>query len=280
MADSAFLNQSYHDYSQAEIEFQQAMDESLHPRGPGMLYDVVAGLGLQARAAALDVGCGEGGDTTELARRFGLQVLGVDPVPRQIEVARQKLADVVRDRPGLAELVRFGPGLAEDLPADSESLDLVWCRDVLVHVDDLGSAYREFARVLRPGGSALVYQMFTTARLEPAEAGWLLPTLGCAAPSMHPESFEAAIEGAGLRIARRIILGSEWGEHSQESSGAGGRQLLHAARLLRDPSRYIGQFGQANYDIALADCLWHIYRMIGKLSPRIYLLSAGSRRST
>jgi hypothetical protein len=29
-----------------------------------------------------------------------------------------------------------------------------------------------------------------------------------------------------------------------------------------------------NYDIKLADCLWHVYRMIGKLSSRVYLLSA------
>jgi hypothetical protein len=31
---------------------------------------------------------------------------------------------------------------------------------------------------------------------------------------------------------------------------------------------------QENYDIRLGDCLWHVYRMIGKLSRRIYLLSA------
>lgn len=273
MADSAFLDQSYDAYSQAENEFQQVLGESLGPRGPHMLYDVVAGLGLPAGAAVLDVGCGAGGDAIELASRFGLQVLGIDPVRRQVEVARQHLSDAARDLPGLGELVRFGPGTAEDLPAASDSVDLVWCRDVLVHVEYLSRAYREFARVLRPGGWALIYQMFTTPRLEPAEAGWLLPVLGCAAPSMHPDHAESAIESAGLRIARRIVLDSEWGEYAQESSGAGGRQLIHAARLLRDPSRYIRRFGQANYDIALADCLWHIYRMIGKLSGRIYLLS-------
>lgn len=34
------------------------------------------------------------------------------------------------------------------------------------------------------------------------------------------------------------------------------------------------RFGKQNYDIKLGDCLWHIYRMIGKLSSRVYLLSA------
>jgi ubiquinone/menaquinone biosynthesis C-methylase UbiE len=273
VADSAFLEQSYAAYSQVENEFQRVMDESLHPRRPGMLDDMVAGLELPAGAAALDVGCGEGGHAIELARRFGLRVLGVDPVRSQVEIARQHLADAARNQPGLSEMVRFALGRAEDLPAGSDSMNLVWCRDVLVHSDDSGSAYREFARVLRPGGWALVYQMFTTSRLEPAEAALLLPVLGCAAASMRPAATEAAIEAAGLRIAQRIVLDSEWGEYAQESSGAGGRQLLHAARLLRDPRRYVRRFGQANYDIALADCLWHIYRMIGKLSARVYLLS-------
>jgi len=64
------------------------------------------------------------------------------------------------------------------------------------------------------------------------------------------------------------------GEHAQEHTRRPGRHLLHAARLIRDPDRYIARFGQANYDIKLGDCLWHIYRMIGKLSSRVYLLSA------
>jgi hypothetical protein len=76
------------------------------------------------------------------------------------------------------------------------------------------------------------------------------------------------------RIDQCIVLGTEWGEYAEEHYGTGGRHLLHAARLLRDPGRYIQQFGTANYDIARGDCLWHIYRMIGKLSGRSYLLSA------
>ncbi len=48
-------------------------------------------------------------------------------------------------------------------------------------------------------------------------------------------------------------------EYAQERDGSPGRQLLHAARLLRDPARYVDRFGQAAYDIALGDCLWHVY---------------------
>jgi ubiquinone/menaquinone biosynthesis C-methylase UbiE len=274
VADSAFLKQAYEVYAAAENDFQQAMDVSLHPRGPDLLYELIAELGLPAGAVVLDVGCGQGGHAIELARRYRLRARGIDPVPRQIEAAQQRLADASRDQPELSELVSFGPGAAENLPVADASVDLVWCRDVMVHVDQLAKAYREVRRVLRPRGQALVYQMFTTTRLEPAEAEWILRVLGCAAPNMRPEHAEAAITSAGLRIGQCIEVGSEWGEYAEEHSGATGRQLLHAARLLRDPGRYIRRFGQANYDVALADSLWNIYRMIGKLSGRVYMLSA------
>jgi len=276
VVDSAFLKQNYEVYTQAEHEFQQAMDVSLDPRGPDMLYDLVAGLELPPGAVVLDVGCGQGSYAIELARRFGLRACGLDPVPSHVETAQRRVADAARDQPGLSALVSFGLGVAEDLPAADGSVDLVWCRDVLVHVDELAKAYREFRRVLRPAARALVYQMFTTDRLEPAEAEWLLAVMGCVARNMHQENAEAAMTAAGLRIDRCLIVGSEWGEYAQERSGATGRQLLHAARLLRDPGRYIRRFGQANYDVALGDSLWQIYRMIGKLSGRVYMLSAAA----
>ncbi len=125
----------------------------------------------------------------------------------------------------------------------------------------------------------LVYQMFCTHRMGPREAAWLLPTMGCVEANMRPDYAEAAMQDAGFRIEERIVLGTEWGEYGEERSGKGSRNLLHAARLLNEPDRYIERFGQENYDIALGDCLWHVYRLIGKLSDRVYILSspAGSR---
>jgi hypothetical protein len=64
------------------------------------------------------------------------------------------------------------------------------------------------------------------------------------------------------------------GEWSQEHQGKPGRKLLQAARLIRDPDRYLERFGRASYDLMLGDCLWHVYAMIGKLTRRVYLLTA------
>jgi SAM-dependent methyltransferase len=254
-----------------EEQFNRELDESLHPRGPDSLLEHVAEMGLASGAVAVDVGCGEGEHAVELAQRFGFQVTGVDPVSRYVQAAQLSAP------PGCP--VTFVAGTAQRLPLPDGSADLIWCRDVLSLVEDTDGAYREFRRVLKPGGRALIYQMFTTSLLEPDEAALVLPALGCWASAMRPESTEAAIAGAGLRIDRCEVLGSQWGEHRYEHRPERSRHLLHAARLLRDPERYIARYGQQNYDIKLGDCLWHVYRMIGKLSSRTYLLSAPGNAS-
>jgi SAM-dependent methyltransferase len=260
------LEQAYDAYPQIEEEFSAVLDESLQPRGPDLLYDLVAGLGLPPGAVALDVGCGEGRQAMALRQRFGFRVTGIDPVPRHIEVAR---AGAGPDGPA------FEVGTAENIPVGPGSADLVWCRDVLVHVPDLPRAYAEFRRVLRPGGHALVYQMFGSGLLEPDEASWLWATMGVVPENADPARTEAAIASAGLRIEERLEIGSEWSEWAEEHHASVGRKLLRAARLRRNRAAYLERYGQAACDMMLGDCLWHVYAMIGKLHRRVYLLSCG-----
>jgi len=267
------MNDSYDSYPLIERAFQEALDESLQPRGPEMLYEIVATLGLPAGASVIDVGCGEGRQSIELARRSSYAVLGVDPVERQLEGSREALAEAATSDPALPSRVRFALGSAEKLPVAEASVDLVWCREVLVLVAALDRAFAEVARVLRPGGRALVYQVFNAERLEPKEAVALWRPLLVAPESADPQRTERAMREAGLRIDECIVIGSEWGERLEETSSAGTRRLLHAARLLRSPERYIARFGRVAYDIMLSDCLWHVYRMIGKLAGRAYVLS-------
>jgi ubiquinone/menaquinone biosynthesis C-methylase UbiE len=273
-ADASFLREFYDDYPRIEEAFQAALDESLHPRGPDLLYEIVAGRGLPAGASVVDLGCGEGRQALELAKRFGCAVLGIDPVARQIELCNERLAAEAERDPGLRERVRFELASAESLPLDDASVDLIWCREVLYVIPAIEAALAECRRVLRPGGQMLVYQHFATDRLESAEAARLWPALGVVPANAETTHVEAAFARAGFEAVQRIDLGTEFGQYSQEVSGEPGRRLLHAARLLLDPERYVSQFGQTAYDIMLADCLWHIYRLIGKLSSRVYLLRA------
>lgn len=92
----------------------------------------------------LDLGCGGGFMSEALATR-GASVIGVDPSPGAIAIARRHAADN-----GLA--IDYALGAGESLPVDDHSVDIVVCVDVLEHVEDLDRVIAEIRRVLKPGG--------------------------------------------------------------------------------------------------------------------------------
>lgn len=265
----------YDTYPRLEEAFAASLDASLAPRAPSVLLQVVRELDLQPDSRVLDVGCGEGAHAFRLATHFGLQVLGVDPVQRHLDLAREARRDQHHE---VASRVSFERGSATRLPAPDASVELVWCRDMMAHEPDPVAAYAEFARVLRPGGFVAAHQMVATPLLAADEAAWLFEVMGVVPSSADPAVIDDAIARSGLRVVDSIDLSSEWGEWSEEDSGAAGRALLHLARLLRDPERYRAEFGDAAYDVMLGDCRWHVYRMMGKLAGRIDVLERPAAR--
>jgi SAM-dependent methyltransferase len=217
----------------------------------------------------LDVGCGEGRHSIRLGEKFAFEVTGIDPVERHVELSTVAFAE----RPDLSNIIEFRLGAAETVPASDSSVDLIWCVDVLSHIESVDVASVEFRRVLREQGRALVYSMMGTERLEPREAEWLWRTMGVVPTSADPSLVEQGFEAGGLKVDQRIVIGTEWGERIEEQSAKASRKLIHAARLLRDPERYIERFGRSAYEIMLGDCHWAVYGLIGKLSRQVWILS-------
>jgi 2-polyprenyl-6-hydroxyphenyl methylase/3-demethylubiquinone-9 3-methyltransferase len=94
--------------------------------------------------AALDAGCG-GGLLAEEFARLGCRVTGIDPSTESLETARRHAREE-----GLE--IEYVSGTGEQLPFEDGSFDIVYCCDVLEHVDDLQRTLDESARVLGPGG--------------------------------------------------------------------------------------------------------------------------------
>jgi hypothetical protein len=115
--------------------------------------------------------------------------------------------------------------------------------------------------------------MMGTERLETREAEWLWRTMGVVPTSADPRLVERGFGAGGLKVDERSVIGTEWGERIEEQSAKASRKLIHAARLLRDPERYIERFGRSAYEIMLADCHWAVYGLIGKLSRHVWVLS-------
>lgn len=245
-------------FVEIEPEFHAALEMSLNPNGPDALFDVVADFGIEPDAAVLDAGCGRGRQALELARRFGFNVVGVDPVDRHGPVDQELAA-----RPLEQGSVRFVEGRFEQLPVEDSSLDLIFCRDSIMFAD-LDVVAAEFHRVLRTGGRGVVYLVLTGPLMTELEAEHFARLMR--GRTLLPAEIDKALERNGLPVDQRIDYGGEWAERAQEHDGSPGQRLLYASRLLRQPERYIQQFGQDHYDIMLGDCLWHVYRMIGKLT--------------
>ncbi len=243
---------------------------SLSPRGPSMLLQIVRELDLRPDSVAVDVGCGSGEHSFRLATHFGLQVLGVDPVQRHLDQAREARRDVPEE---IASRVTFSRGSAAHLPVADSSAVLVWVRSGLEQVDGLEAAYAEFARVLRPGGRAVVHQHVGTTLLRSSEATWLFPVMGVVPSSLDPAVADAAVVAAGLTVDASLDLGSEWGEHDEEETGAASAALLRVARLRRERDLFRSEMGHAAYDLALGEALWTVYVMLGKLSGRVLVLT-------
>ncbi len=98
--------------------------------------------GLQAGMSVVDVGVGTGMVAREAAAIVGDNelVLGVDPSSGMIANAKVPAG------------VRLMTGAAESIPAPDGSADFISMGYALRHVSDLPTAFREFHRVLKPGG--------------------------------------------------------------------------------------------------------------------------------
>ncbi len=93
----------------------------------------------------LDLGCGTGRFTAELARA------GADPVG--IEVAQAALGRALARHPG--HDFRLAP-IDGPLPLDDGSFELVWASEVIEHVADTATWLSEVRRVLVPRGRLLL----------------------------------------------------------------------------------------------------------------------------
>jgi SAM-dependent methyltransferase len=119
----------------------------------------------------LDVGCGHGRYVGRM-RELGFDVRGLDDSAGQVAQARLNLQ--------CAELVTTGSIL--EIPASDGAYDFAYTINVLHHlpsVEDQRAAFRELARVVRPGGLIFVHEINTRNILFRFYMGYVFPSLNC-----------------------------------------------------------------------------------------------------
>jgi 2-polyprenyl-6-hydroxyphenyl methylase/3-demethylubiquinone-9 3-methyltransferase len=150
-----------------------------------------------SQARLLDIGCGAGFLSNELARE-GFDVVGLDASEASLAVARH------HDE---TNSVRYDMGDALALPYPEASFDAVTAMDFLEHVEDPAAVVMEAARVLRPRGT-FFFHTFNRNLL-----AWLVVIKGVewfvknTPPSMHllrlfvkPAELCTMCENSGLKV--------------------------------------------------------------------------------
>src|SRR5688572_8923923 len=183
--------------------------------------------GLKPGHRVLDVACGTGLVAFEAAKILGSaeNITCLDPSAGMLSVARKKLA------------ATFVQGRAEALPFPDNSFDFLTMGYALRHVMDLETTFREYRRVLRPGGTVLILevtkpsssvgnfffrlyfgriypaltQLFTRSRDAREMMAYYWETMDACVP---PDDVLAAMRAAGFAEVKREHMGGLFSEYS------------------------------------------------------------------
>ena len=109
-------------------------------------------VGIPPDALVLDAGSGLGGPARYLAETFKCRVEGVDLSPDYVAIA-----NLLTNRAGLSDRVTFQESDLTALAFEDSCFDLVWTQHVVMNIADRAALYREFRRVLKPGGRLAFY---------------------------------------------------------------------------------------------------------------------------
>ena len=112
--------------------------------------------GPRAVSRVLDVGCGVGGSTRHIVRRFGSDLgCGITLSPYQAERATQITQEESELNPSGSEF-RFQVADALDQPFDDASFDLIWSLESGEHMPDKAKFMSELYRVAKPGARIIL----------------------------------------------------------------------------------------------------------------------------
>ena len=149
---------------------------------------------LRPGEVVVDLGSGGGLDVFLAAKKVGPtgKAIGIDMTPEMVELARKNAL-----KAGTAN-VEFHLAPIDRMPLPDASADCVISNCVLNLVPDKPAAFREIARVLKPGGRLAVSDIALKRPLPPEVSSDLMAYVGCIAGAILIDDYKAALLEAGF----------------------------------------------------------------------------------
>ncbi len=116
---------------------------------------------IQTGLRVLDIGCGFGGTSIYLAKKYGAKATGITISPVQVQMAKDAAAKSNVDVSFLlmdAEKMQF-----------AEPFDLLWSVESISHYQDPRKFFASAAKLLKPGGCFALTDWFQKENLSPAD---------------------------------------------------------------------------------------------------------------
>ncbi len=155
----------------------------------------VALASLQEGEIVLDLGSGAGFDCFLAANKVGKKgkIIGIDMTPEMIEKARENVEK------GNYDNVEFRLGEIENLPLESESIDVIISNCVINLSPEKDAVFQEAFRVLKPGGRMMVSDIVLLNDLPVSIKKSVLAYTGCIAGALKKEDYIQGIKNAGFQ---------------------------------------------------------------------------------
>lgn len=136
------------DHVQAQIDL---IDQVLSWAGVGPNHNDSSNTHHTVVQKCIDVGCGIGGSSRHIARKFGCTANGITLSPYQANRANE-----LAKEQGLDHLCTFQVADALDQPFPDNTFDLVWSLESGEHMPDKKQFVNELFRVATPGGRIII----------------------------------------------------------------------------------------------------------------------------